>query len=356
MDEPMLRVWMQDSVPPRRTTGERPGRWVAEDAWPSADRAGTAGAGAGAAATRGRGEAPSAGDPPPLATAASPPAAGAPTAQRRTSPATSARTTAGRWSSTPSRSTRRLEILGAPVVALEVAADRPVAPGGGAAVRRGAGRQPRCGSPTGCSTSPTGTATRARSRWSRAGATGSRSSSTTSPTRFRAGHRVRLALSTTLLADRLAGARAGHAHGADRRQRARAAGAAAATGGRRRCRPFSPPEAAPPQEKTVLRPGSVTTGWERDVATGDDRLAHRRGRGAPADRRARPRARRGAARPVPDRRGGPGLGGGEQGHEPRGAAGAAGGCGPRPARSCARPRPSSGSRPASRPTRASGWW
>lgn len=35
MDEPMLRVWMQDSVPPTTSYVERPGRWVAEDGWPS---------------------------------------------------------------------------------------------------------------------------------------------------------------------------------------------------------------------------------------------------------------------------------------------------------------------------------
>ncbi|MEZ5923431.1 MAG: CocE/NonD family hydrolase [Hyphomicrobiaceae bacterium] len=35
MDEPMLRVWMQDPVPPRRYYETRPGRWVAEDVWPS---------------------------------------------------------------------------------------------------------------------------------------------------------------------------------------------------------------------------------------------------------------------------------------------------------------------------------
>jgi len=37
MDEPMLRVWMQDSVPPHPTYDVRPGRWVAEPAWPSPD-------------------------------------------------------------------------------------------------------------------------------------------------------------------------------------------------------------------------------------------------------------------------------------------------------------------------------
>jgi uncharacterized protein len=35
MDEPMLRVWMQDSVEPRPMYDVRPGRWVAEEAWPS---------------------------------------------------------------------------------------------------------------------------------------------------------------------------------------------------------------------------------------------------------------------------------------------------------------------------------
>jgi hypothetical protein len=35
MEEPMLRVWMQDSVPPSARYDMRPGRWVSEDAWPS---------------------------------------------------------------------------------------------------------------------------------------------------------------------------------------------------------------------------------------------------------------------------------------------------------------------------------
>lgn len=35
MAEPMLRVWMQDTVPPQSKYDERPGRWVAEDVWPS---------------------------------------------------------------------------------------------------------------------------------------------------------------------------------------------------------------------------------------------------------------------------------------------------------------------------------
>ncbi|TVQ34540.1 MAG: CocE/NonD family hydrolase [Geminicoccaceae bacterium] len=35
--EPMLRVWMQASVPPTTSYVERPGRWVAEPTWPSPD-------------------------------------------------------------------------------------------------------------------------------------------------------------------------------------------------------------------------------------------------------------------------------------------------------------------------------
>jgi len=35
MDEPMLRVWMQDSVPPTTRYDTRPGRWIAEPEWPS---------------------------------------------------------------------------------------------------------------------------------------------------------------------------------------------------------------------------------------------------------------------------------------------------------------------------------
>ncbi len=37
MDEPMLRVWMQDSVAPTTHYSTRPGRWVAETSWPGAD-------------------------------------------------------------------------------------------------------------------------------------------------------------------------------------------------------------------------------------------------------------------------------------------------------------------------------
>jgi putative CocE/NonD family hydrolase len=35
MNEPMLRIWMQDSMPPTTSYAQRHGRWVAESAWPS---------------------------------------------------------------------------------------------------------------------------------------------------------------------------------------------------------------------------------------------------------------------------------------------------------------------------------
>jgi putative CocE/NonD family hydrolase len=35
MDGPMLRIWMQDSVPPLTAYQQRPGRWVGEPSWPS---------------------------------------------------------------------------------------------------------------------------------------------------------------------------------------------------------------------------------------------------------------------------------------------------------------------------------
>lgn len=38
MDDPMLRVWMQDSMPPTSRYDHRPGRWVAEPTWPPPDR------------------------------------------------------------------------------------------------------------------------------------------------------------------------------------------------------------------------------------------------------------------------------------------------------------------------------
>ncbi len=128
-DEPMLRVWMLDSVPPTTSYEHRPGRWVAERSWPST-RIETR-----SLEFTGRGGL-SNGD-----------SAGRPAALHITSPLTVG-LFAGKWCSYASGPdlahdqrqedggalvfesdplTRFTEILGAPVVELEVDSNRPVA-------------------------------------------------------------------------------------------------------------------------------------------------------------------------------------------------------------------------------------
>ena len=179
MDEPMLRVWMQDSLPPRSSYEERPGRWIAEAAWPSpriADRR--------LHLQLGR-------------LTAQP---GRPGRLSITSPQTTGllggewcafgaegelpgdqRVDDGRSLTFDSDALEEdLEILGGPVVHLRIAADRPCAM---VAVRLN--EVLPCGAATritACSTSPIATATRRPRRSSRAGNTTSWSGSRTSPT------------------------------------------------------------------------------------------------------------------------------------------------------------------------------
>ncbi|MFF1747401.1 CocE/NonD family hydrolase [Streptomyces mirabilis] len=129
MDGPMLRAWMQDSVPPSTSYEDRPGRWVGEPTWPSEHVRDTA------YALRSRhltaeDEAPDDGG-----------------SQTLKSPL-SVGQFAGKWASYNAPPdlpydqreedggslvyeteplTERLEILGAPRVELEVSADQPVA-------------------------------------------------------------------------------------------------------------------------------------------------------------------------------------------------------------------------------------
>jgi hypothetical protein len=124
--EPFLRAWMQESALPAHSYGERPGRWIAESAWPSPRSRPWR-----LALTPGRLEA----------------TPGREIALRLRSPETVG-LYAGRWCphgtglDLPSDQRyedggslvfdteplgERVEILGAPVVELEVAADRPVA-------------------------------------------------------------------------------------------------------------------------------------------------------------------------------------------------------------------------------------
>jgi hypothetical protein len=126
--EPFLRVWMQESVPPASSYATRPGRWIAESAWPSPRLRPWR-----LVLTPGRLERA--------------PAAPCEVALGLRSPETVG-LYAGRWcahGSGPDLPTdqrfedggslvfdteplaERVEILGAPVVELEVAADRPVA-------------------------------------------------------------------------------------------------------------------------------------------------------------------------------------------------------------------------------------
>lgn len=146
MDEPMLRAWMQDSMPPSTHYQQRPGRWVGEPSWPSKhidDRHLSLSAGridlvTGSGATAGSGEGESA-----------VPSAGAATGNSLTirSPLTVG-LNAGKWCAfgtmpdlpgeqreedsgslvfdTPPLE-EDVEILGAAVVELELSVDRPVA-------------------------------------------------------------------------------------------------------------------------------------------------------------------------------------------------------------------------------------
>ncbi|CAN5172747.1 CocE/NonD family hydrolase [soil metagenome] len=125
MNEPMCRFWMQDSVPPQSAYDMRPGRWVAERCWPS----------------------PHIGElvlfPGPSGLTTTP---GEPTALTLQSPQSTG-LTSGDWcafgaegelpldqrpddgrslffDSAPLE--KRVEILGAPIVELELASDRPV--------------------------------------------------------------------------------------------------------------------------------------------------------------------------------------------------------------------------------------
>jgi hypothetical protein len=131
----MLRVWMQESVPPRPTYADRPGRWVAETAWPP-ERDGRPleplrlGLGAGVLRSEPEGGPADDHDPPELLVS-SPHVTGQaggdwcafgaegemPTDQREED----GRSLVFDLPPLP----ERLEILGAPVATLELASDRP---------------------------------------------------------------------------------------------------------------------------------------------------------------------------------------------------------------------------------------
>ena len=126
MDEPVYRAWIQDSVPPQTYYSERPGRWIAEDSWPSPriltarytlnpgrlDEVADPSIGLAIAAEQTTGL--SAGDWCPYGIRGDQPGE-----QRPDDDASTA------FDSDPLAT--RLEILGAPVLTLELSADRPCA-------------------------------------------------------------------------------------------------------------------------------------------------------------------------------------------------------------------------------------
>ena len=270
MDEPMYRVWMEDWVPPRAHHIERPGRWVAEETWPSPRireeiwhlAAGRLG----------------------------PDEAGLPEADLSVCSPQATGLAAGKWcaygltadqpgdqreddgkslvfDSLPLEAD--LEILGVSVAALEVAADRPVAM---VAVRLN-------------DIAPDGRSLRVS--YGLLNLTHRDSHDVPEPLEagrryrvevrlndtahhFRAGHRIRLAVSTAYwpiawpspepftLSVRT-GAGTSVLRLPVRPPRPEDAKLPA----------FPSPEGAPPQVTTVLRPASTTTAWTRDIATGE---------------------------------------------------------------------------------------
>ena len=284
-DEPMLRAWMQDERRRRRratTTGRAAG---------SPSRAGPVAriAHAPPASSRATAWPSRAGD----GVAAHPLAAdhvGVACGRvvplrhrrrrRRLADATSATTTARRWSSTRRRSSERVEILGAPVVELELAVDQP---------RALVAARLSDVAPDGASTRVTYGVLNLTHRDGHEHPTPLEPGAATYRVRARAPRdRARLpgrppdparALDR-LLADRLARARPVDADDPRGGQRAAAAGAAAATREDAALAAFAPVETAPPTPTTVLRPPRIERFARSDEATGETDYAILRDDGA----------------------------------------------------------------------------
>ena len=200
-------LWMQEPVAPADHHAQRPGRWVAEPAWPPpsiADDASTwdfgpeqpiahrslesAGIDAGAwCADGGQGDWP--GD------------------QRAEDGRSLSFTLAAARRATSRSSASRRSTLGA-------RGRPPRARSSPSACARSRPTASRCSSRAACSTSPTATATRAASRWTPAAATTSRVRLDAIAQRVPAGHRLRVAVSTAYWPWAWPVAGAGHAHAA----------------------------------------------------------------------------------------------------------------------------------------------
>jgi hypothetical protein len=269
MDEPAYRAWMQDSVPPGAHYDERPGRWVAEPSWPSPTI-----------------EAQDYGLSQGRLTSRSPQDDTADTADIAIRTPQFLGMAAGSWCGFGLNADapwdqrtddgmavcfetaplpERLEILGAPVLDLELSCDRPnaflcarlcdVAPDGASLrvaynllnlTHRASHEHPE----------PLDPGRRCAVRLQLNDAAHA----------FPAGHRIRLALSTTYwpiawpspeAATITLSTGSGRLSLPVRRARAEDAG----------LRPFPEPESAPPERRSTLRPGSFERSFAYDVAT-----------------------------------------------------------------------------------------
>ena len=261
MDEPMLRAWMQETVRPAAQIEERPGRWVAETAWP------------GPTITprkmflTGNGLTGAAGAAEPIAFA-SPESTGTASGtwcshgNQWDEPADQRWDDAGSLCFDTQPLTERIEILGAPVLELEIASDKPQA---NLIARL-------------CDVHPDGASTRVT--WGVLNLTHHASHAEPAPLvpgkpyrirlqlcdigwAFRPGHRIRIALSTAYFP--LVFPSPEHA------TLTLTAGTAALTLPARprnpddaELRPFAPPAAAPPERRTPLRAGACTRTVTRD--------------------------------------------------------------------------------------------
>ncbi len=266
MDEPEYRVWMQDWVPPAPYHEARPGRWVAEAAWPSPNVA------ARRLALNGDGLADAAGAEMPIAVR-SPLHTGigsgkwCPYGLVADQPADQREDDGKSLVFDTAPLTERIEILGAPAVELELSADRPsaqvavrlndVAPDG-SSLRVGYGLlnlTHRDGHETPAALEP-GRRYKVRVQLNDIAHA------------FAPGHRIRVAVSNaywpiawpspepvtlTLFA--------GPSALLLPVRRARAEDAQLA--------PFPPAEASPPEPTTALSPGGDRRSWTRDIATGE---------------------------------------------------------------------------------------
>jgi putative CocE/NonD family hydrolase len=264
MDEPMLRAWMQEAVRPAPKHAERPGRWVAETAWPGPTITPQPLRLAGNRLTHGGGtNAPIAFTSPQSMGVCS--GSWCSWSLQPDDPCDQREDDAKSLCLDTSPLPDRTEILGAPVLELEIASDRPQA---NLIARL-------------CDVHPDGVSTRVT--WGVLNLTHRESHATPSPLTpgqvyrvrlqlndiayaFPPGHRIRLALSPTYFPLVWPSPEPAtltlHAGVLTLPARPRNPSDAA-------LRPFAPPASAPPERRTPLRPPACERTVTRDHATGE---------------------------------------------------------------------------------------